>query len=97
MTRKIWFNSAIRLSLQYNIGKQQKRRNDKNNPYRGRDTFIAVLLMGVKIFSQKKEIPDIHIGDNKAMQERGIGCATSQDAQIRSKINPVKQILKSKP
>ncbi|HXL00074.1 MAG: hypothetical protein WAP46_06365 [Dysgonamonadaceae bacterium] len=59
--------------------------------------FIAVLLMGVKIFFTKEgKFPDIHIGDNKAMQERGIGCATSQDAQIRSKINPVKQILKSK-
>lgn len=58
--------------------------------------FIAVLLMGVKIFFTKEgKFPDIHIGDNKAMQERGIGCATSQDAQIRSKINPVKQILKS--
>ncbi|MDD4379055.1 MAG: hypothetical protein PHN83_03830 [Dysgonamonadaceae bacterium] len=59
--------------------------------------FIAVLLMGVKIFFTKEgKFPDIHIGDNKAMQERGIGCATSQDAQIRSKIHPVKQILKSK-
>ncbi|MDD3494829.1 MAG: hypothetical protein PHU11_02950 [Dysgonamonadaceae bacterium] len=58
--------------------------------------FIAVLLMGVKIFFTKEgKFPDIHIGDNKAMQERGIGCATSQDAQIRSKINPVKQLLKS--
>jgi len=58
--------------------------------------FIAVLLMGVKIFFTKEgKFPDIHIGDNKAMRERGIGCATSQDAQIRSKINPVKQILKS--
>ncbi len=58
--------------------------------------FIAVLLMGVKIFFTKEgKFPDIHIGDNKAMRERGIGCATSQDAQIRSKINPVK-LLKSK-
>ncbi|MFY9597900.1 MAG: hypothetical protein WAP53_05905 [Dysgonamonadaceae bacterium] len=58
--------------------------------------FIAVLLMGVKIFFTKEgKFPDIHIGDNKAMRERGIGCATSQDAQIRSKINPVKQLLKS--
>ncbi len=58
--------------------------------------FIAVLLMGVKIFFTKEgKFPDIHIGDNKAMRERGIGCATSQDAQIRSKTNPVKQMLKS--
>ena len=58
--------------------------------------FIAVLFMGVKVFFTKEgKFPDIHIGDNKAMRERGIGCATSQDAQIRSKINPVKQILKS--
>ena len=58
--------------------------------------FFAVLLMGVKIFFTKEgKFPDIHIGDNKAMRERGIGCATSQDAQIRSKTNPVKQMLKS--
>jgi hypothetical protein len=50
----------------------------------------------ISIFTKEGKFPDIHIGDNKAMQERGIGCATSQDAQIRSKINPVKQILKSK-
>ena len=59
--------------------------------------FIAVLLMGVKIFFTKEgKFPDIHIGDNKAMRERGIGCATSQDAQMRSKISPVKLMLKSK-
>lgn len=59
--------------------------------------FIAVLLMGVKIFFTKEgKFPDIHIGDNKAMQERGIGCATSQDAQMRSKISPVKLMLRSK-
>ena len=59
--------------------------------------FIAVLFMGVKVFFTKEgKFPDIHIGDNKAMQERGIGCATSQDAQMRSKISPVKLMLKSK-
>ena len=48
-----------------------------------------------RFFTKEGKFPDIHIGDNKAMRERGIGCATSQDAQIRSKINPVKQLLKS--
>ena len=58
--------------------------------------FIAVLFMGVKVFFTKEgKFPEIHIGENKAMQERGIGCATSQDAQMRAKVSPVELMLKS--
>ena len=58
--------------------------------------FIAVLLMGVKVFFTKNgEFPDTHIGSNKFMRERGIGCASEQDAQLRSRVNPVEIILKS--
>lgn len=58
--------------------------------------FIAVLLMGVNVFFTKKgKFPDIHIGENKAMHERGIGCATSQDEEMRAKVSPVKLMLKS--
>ena len=45
---------------------------------------VAVLLLGIKVFFQKDgKFPNTHIGGNKAMQERGIGCATSQDRQAQ--------------
>lgn len=45
---------------------------------------VAVLLLGVRVFFTKKgRFPNIHIGGNKAMRERGIGCATSQDREAR--------------
>lgn len=58
--------------------------------------FIAVLLMGVRVFFTKSgEFPNTHVGANKAMQDRGIRCATSQDAELRRKDNPVEKKLKS--
>lgn len=58
--------------------------------------FVAIVLMGVKVFFFKKgAFPNTHIGGSKAMRERGIGCATSQDAQMNAKISPVEEILKS--
>lgn len=58
--------------------------------------FVAVLLMGVRVFfSRKGEFPNTHIGANKALREKGILCAESQDAEIRAKENPVKGMLKS--
>ena len=58
--------------------------------------FIAILLMGVRVFFSKKgEFPNTHIGGSKAMQQRGISCATSQDRQAASKESPIERILKS--
>lgn len=58
--------------------------------------LIAVLLMGVRVFFTKKgEFPNTHIGANKAMQDRGIHCATSQDREWSRKESPVEQLLKS--
>lgn len=58
--------------------------------------FIAVLLLGIRIFFTKKgEFPNTHIGGNKTLRDRGIGCANAQDAEIRSKHNPMADILKS--
>lgn len=58
--------------------------------------FIAILLMGVRVFfSRKGEFHSIHIGDSKAMQDRGIHCATSQDAEMSRKISPIEEFLKS--
>jgi hypothetical protein len=42
--------------------------------------LIGILLFGVRVFFFKnREFPNIHIGGNKALKEKGIGCATSQD------------------
>lgn len=44
--------------------------------------LVAVLLLGVRVFFVKGgQFPNIHIGGSKAMKERGIGCATSQDRE----------------
>ncbi len=58
--------------------------------------FIAILLMGVRVFFTKSGgFPNTHIGASKAMQDRGIHCATSQDAELSRKENPIEKILKS--
>ena len=41
---------------------------------------VAVLLLGVRIFFTKKgKFPNLHVGGNKAMAERGIYCVQTQD------------------
>lgn len=58
--------------------------------------FIAVLLMGVRVFfTRSGEFPSLHIGDCKALQDKGIHCATTQDAEMSRKVSPIEQILKS--
>lgn len=48
--------------------------------------FIGILLFGFRVFFMKKgEFPNIHIGGNKALKERGIACATSQDREEQKK------------
>ncbi len=57
--------------------------------------MIAILLMGVRTFFTKNgEFPNTHVGASKAMQERGISCATSQDAEYRNRENPIVNLLK---
>ncbi len=42
--------------------------------------FTAILLLGVRIFFVKGgKFPNTHVGGNKALRDKGIGCATSQD------------------
>jgi len=58
--------------------------------------FIAILLMGVRVFfSRKGAFPSLHIGECQAMQDRGIHCATSQDAEMNRRESPIVKILKS--
>ena len=58
--------------------------------------FIAILLRGMQVFFTKKgKFPSLHSGDSKPMQEWGITCATSQDAEMSRKESPIEKILKS--
>lgn len=48
--------------------------------------IIGILLFGIRVFFIKNgEFPNIHIGGNKALKDRGIACATSQDRDARKK------------
>lgn len=58
--------------------------------------FIAVLLMGIRVFfTRKGEFPSLHIGDSKPLQDRGIHCVTSQYAEMSRKESPIEKILKT--
>lgn len=47
--------------------------------------FLSILLLGVRIFFVKNgQFPNIHIGGNKALRNKGIPCATTQDRQAQS-------------
>jgi len=48
--------------------------------------IIGILLFGIRVFFIKNgEFPNIHIGGNKALKDRGISCATSQDRDAQKK------------
>lgn len=58
--------------------------------------FIAILLMGVRVFFTKKgKFPSLHIEDSEAIQQRGIHCATAQDSEMSRRESPIEKILKS--
>lgn len=45
---------------------------------------IAFALLSIRVLLKKNgRFRSIHIGDSKAMRQRGIGCAKSQDNQAR--------------
>lgn len=51
---------------------------------------IGVLLLGLRIFFVKDgKFPNFHIGGNKALRDKGINCATTQDrkAQKTKRLN----------
>ena len=53
---------------------------------------IAFLGLGIStFFSKKKKFPDIHIGRNKAMRERGISCALTTDYKERMNHKPIQK------
>lgn len=58
--------------------------------------FIAILLMGMRVFfSRKGSFPSLHIGECQAMKDRGIHCATTQDAEMNRRESPIEKMLKS--
>lgn len=49
---------------------------------------FAILLLGIKVFfTQKGTFPNSHVGESRALREKGISCATSQDLEDRDKKN----------
>lgn len=46
--------------------------------------LIAVMAMAFRPLFLKKKFPNIHIGGNKALKDRGITCATSQDREAQN-------------
>lgn len=58
--------------------------------------FIAILLMGMKVFFTKKgKFPNTHIGGNPYLRDKGIHCATTQDREMRNAKNPMDIFLES--
>lgn len=48
--------------------------------------IIGILLFGYRVFFIKDGVfPNIHIGGNKALKDKGIDCATSQDRNAQKK------------
>lgn len=46
---------------------------------------LAVLFLGIRVFFVKGgRFPNVHIGGSKAMRDRGVSCATSQDREAQA-------------
>lgn len=59
--------------------------------------LISVIFLGFKIFFTKQgKFPNIHIGGNQSLKEKGISCATTQDRDAQKKENfiDVNKIIK---
>jgi hypothetical protein len=47
--------------------------------------LLAIILLSVNILFRKNgKFPDGHIGSNKAMKERGVKCAITQDREAQN-------------
>lgn len=52
---------------------------------------LALVGLGISILLKKDgKFPDIHIGHNKAMKDRGITCANSTDRLERQNYRPIR-------
>lgn len=87
------FNRLFNLSLRHKI----KNKMIKTLLLGIAILFIAIMLMGIKVFFTKKgEFPNTHIGGSKAMRDRGISCATSQDREASNRESLIEKIIKEK-
>lgn len=54
--------------------------------------LVAVLFMAFRpLFTKNGKFPNIHIGGNKALKDRGINCATSQDREAQDRAKKEKE------
>ena len=54
---------------------------------------ICILLLGIKVFFVKGgKFPNGHVSGNKALRDRGISCAQSQDREAQKKLMPLKRL-----
>lgn len=50
--------------------------------------ILGILLLGVRIFFVKGgEFPNIHIGGNASLKNKGVHCATTQDREAQAAKN----------
>ncbi|MDH8701956.1 cytochrome c-type biogenesis protein CcmE [Dysgonomonadaceae bacterium PH5-43] len=48
----------------------------------------SMLLLGINVFfTKKRKFPNTHVSGNKALRDKGIHCATTQDREERKKKN----------
>lgn len=58
---------------------------------------VSILLLAVRILLKKNgRFPNLHVGGSKALNQRGIHCAQTQDFEDRHRIRPVSE-TKRKP
>jgi len=58
---------------------------------------ISILLLAIRILLKKNgRFPNLHVGGNKALNQRGIHCAQTQDFEERHRHRPVSE-TKSEP
>lgn len=46
---------------------------------------VSITLLAIRIILKKNgRFPNTHVGGNKALREKGIGCIEAQDAEMRT-------------
>lgn len=57
--------------------------------------LVSLLLLGINVFFfKKRKFPDVHVSGNKALRDKGIRCATTQDRESRNQKNIIELIEK---
>ena len=57
---------------------------------------ICILLLGIKVFFVKGgKFPNGHVSGNKALRDRGISCAQSQDREAQQRRRSIADLEKA--